>query len=260
MSSKPIGIFDSGVGGLSIWKEIQDLLPLESTLYLSDSKHAPYGPKGQKAILKLSIKNTEYLIDQGCKLIVVACNTATTNAIDYLRTNYSVPFIGIEPAIKPAALKSKTKSVGILATKGTLSSHLFHKTSRIYSNDLVVIEQVGDGIVELIEQGELNSKKMRNLLSTYLNPMIKAEIDYLVLGCTHYHFLMPILKELLPSNVNIIDSAKAVARQTKSVLKLNKLSNNVREKGSSQFYTNGTQTVIADLLKFENVMLEKLDF
>ena len=101
---------------------------------------------------------------------------------------------------------------------------------------------------------------MRKLLSSYLNPMIKAEIDYLVLGCTHYHFLMPILKELLPSNVNIIDSAQAVARQTKSVLKLNKLSNNVREKGSSQFYTNGTQTVIADLLKFENVMLEKLDF
>ena len=101
---------------------------------------------------------------------------------------------------------------------------------------------------------------MRNLLSAYLNPMIKAEIDYLVLGCTHYHFLMPILKELLPSNVNIIDSAQAVARQTKSVLKLNKLSNNVIEKGSSQFYTNGTQTVIADLLKFENVMLEKLDF
>ena len=213
-----------------------------------------------KIYLKLSIKNTEYLIDRGCKLIVVACNTATTNAIDYLRTNYSVPFIGIEPAIKPAALKSKTKSVGILATKGTLSSHLFHKTSRIYSNDLVVIEQVGDGIVELIEQGELNSKKMRNLLSTYLNPMIKAEIDYLVLGCTHYHFLMPILKELLPSNVNIIDSAKAVAKQAKSVLKLNKLSNNVIEKGSSQFYTNGTQTVITDLLKFENVMLEKLDF
>ena len=168
MSSKPIGIFDSGVGGLSIWKEIRQLLPLESTLYLSDSKHAPYGPKGSKAILELSIKNTEYLIDKGCKLIVVACNTATTNAIEFLRTNYKVPFIGIEPAIKPAALQTQTKRIGILATKGTLSSHLFHKTSQLYSNELVVVEQVGNGIVELIEQGQLYSKEMRDLLSSRL--------------------------------------------------------------------------------------------
>jgi glutamate racemase len=167
MSSKPIGIFDSGVGGLSIWKEIRQLLPLESTLYLSDSKNAPYGPKGPKAILDLSIKNTEYLIDHGSKLIVVACNTATTNAVEYLRDNYSVPFIGIEPAIKPAALQSKTKAIGILATKGTLSSSLFHKTSQLYSNDLIVVEQVGNGIVELIEQGGLHSKQMRSLLNKF---------------------------------------------------------------------------------------------
>jgi|TARA_B110000879_G_scaffold6399_1_gene8282 glutamate racemase len=261
MSSKPIGIFDSGVGGLSIWKEIRQLLPLESTLYLSDSKHAPYGPKGSKAILELSIKNTEYLIDHGgCKLIVVACNTATTNAVDYLRANYSVPFIGIEPAIKPAALQSKTKAIGILATKGTLSSRLFHKTSQLYSNDLVVVEQVGNGIVELIEKGGLYSKAMRILLSTYLAPMIKAKIDFLVLGCTHYHFLTPILKELLPNNVNIIDSAEAVARQTKSILELNKLSNNGVTNGESQLYTNGEHTILNDLLKSENVRLEKLDF
>ena len=260
MSSKPIGIFDSGVGGLSVWKEIRELLPAESTLYLSDSKHAPYGPKGQKAILDLSIKNTEYLIENGCKLVVVACNTATTNAIDYLRTNYTVPFIGIEPAIKPAALQSKTKAIGILATKGTLSSHLFHKTSLLYSNDLVVVEQVGNGIVELIEKGGLHSKEMRNLLSTYLAPMIKAKIDFLVLGCTHYHFLTPILKELLPNNVSIIDSGEAVARQTKSILELNKLFNNGAIDGESQFYTNGEHTIIKDFLKLENVRLKKLDF
>ena len=141
-----------------------------------------------------------------------------------------------------------------------MSSHLFHKTSQLYSNELVVVEQVGNGIVELIEQGQLYSKEMRDLLSIYLSPMIKAEIDYLVLGCTHYHFLMPILKKLLPNNVNIIDSAEAVARQTKSVLKLNKLSNSGVEKGKSQFYTNGTQSVIANLLKFETVTLKKLDF
>ena len=127
---KPIGIFDSGVGGTSIWKEIHNLLPNEFTIYLADSKNAPYGPKGKERIIKLCIKNTEFLLEKGCKLIVVACNTATTNAIDYLRANHNVPFIGIEPAIKPAALQTKTNAVGILATKGTLSSSLFSKTSR----------------------------------------------------------------------------------------------------------------------------------
>ena len=260
MSSKPIGIFDYGVGGLSIWKEIRDQLPYESTIYLSDSKHAPYGPKGQKAIIDLSIKNTEWLIDRGCKLIVVACNTATTNAIDQLRIKFSVPFIGIEPAIKPAALQSKTKTIGVLATEGTLSSNLFHKTSELYLNDLSLIEQIGDGIVELIEHGKLNSSEMRDLLIKYLRPMIKAKIDYLVLGCTHYHFLKPILEELLPKNISIIDSSQAVARQTKSVLQLCKLSNNKALKSESRFYTNGEQAVISDLLKSENVTLKKIEF
>ena len=260
MSFKPIGIFDSGVGGLSIWKEIRDMLPYESTIYLSDSKHAPYGPKGQKAIIDLSIKNSQWLIDHGCKLIVVACNTATTNAIDQLRNKFSVPFIGIEPAIKPAALQSKTKKIGILATEGTLSSNLFHKSSELYLNDLSIIEQVGDGIVELIEQGELNSNEMRGLLIKYLKPMVKAEIDCLVLGCTHYHFLKPILKELLPKNISVIDSPEAVARQTKSVLELCKLSNNKVLKVESQFYTNGNQSVIEDLLESKKVKLKKIEF
>ena len=164
-NSSPIGIFDSGVGGLSIWKEIRQLLPLESTLYLSDSKHAPYGPKGSKAILELSIKNTEYLIDHGgCKLIVVACNTATTNAVDYLRANYSVPFIGIEPAIKPAALFSKTGAIGILATKGTLTSKLFEKTANEYTKTITTIKQDGAGLVPLIEAGKLNSVEVKKLL------------------------------------------------------------------------------------------------
>ena len=260
MSSKPIGIFDSGVGGLSIWKEIRDQLPYESTIYLSDSKYAPYGPKGQKAIIDLSIKNTQWLIEHGCKLIVVACNTATTNAIDQLRNKFPVPFIGIEPAIKPAALQSKTKKIGVLATQGTLSSNLFHKSSELYLKDLYIIEQVGDGIVELIEQGRLNSNGMRDLLIKYLKPMIKAEIDCLVLGCTHYHFLKPILEELLPKNIRVIDSPEAVARQTKSVLRLCKLSNNKVLKIKSQFYTNGNLAVIEDLLESKKITLEKIKF
>lgn len=260
MSSKSIGIFDSGVGGLSIWNEIHLLLPVESTIYLSDSKHAPYGPKGKKAIIDLSIKNTEWLINQGCKLIVVACNTATTNAINTLRKNYPIPFIGIEPAIKPAALESKTKAIGILATKGTLSSQLFHETSQLYSSDLLVVEQVGDGIVELIENGALFSDQMRHLLQSYLQPMLDAKIDCLVLGCTHYHFLTPILKQLLPSHVKIIDSGKAVARQTKSILDRNSLLNTEASVEPNYFYTNGSIKVLDSLVKSETACVKKIEF
>ena len=260
MSSKPIGIFDSGVGGISIWREIHQLLPMESTIYLSDSKHAPYGPKGEKAIIDLSIKNTEWLINKGCKLIVVACNTATTNAINTLRKNYPLPFIGIEPAIKPAALQSKSKAIGILATKGTLGSQLFHKTSQLYSSDLLVIEQEGNGIVELIEDGALYSDEMKHLILSYLQPMLDAEIDCLVLGCTHYHFLTPILKQLLPAHVKIIDSGKAVARQTKKVLENTKLLNTTTVKKRNHFYTNGEKKVITSLLKSETAGITKIDF
>jgi glutamate racemase len=260
MSSKPIGIFDSGVGGLSIWSEIHQLLPMESTVYLSDSKHAPYGPKGKETIINLSIKNTEWLINQGCKLIVVACNTATTNAIDTLRKNYPIPFIGIEPAIKPAALQSKSKAIGILATKGTLSSQLFHETSQLYSSDLLVVEQVGNGIVELIENGALYSDEMKHLLQSYLQPMLDAEIDCLVLGCTHYHFLTPILKQLLPKHVKIIDSGKAVAKQTKAVLESNVLLNTEASVERNRFYTNGEEKVVASLLKSETASIKKLAF
>ena len=260
MSSKPIGIFDSGVGGLSIWNEIHQLLPMESTLYLSDSKNAPYGLQGKDAIISLSIKNTEWLINQGCKLVVVACNTATTNAIDTLRNTYAIPFIGIEPAIKPAALQSTSKAIGILATKGTLSSQLFHKTSELYSSDLLVVEQEGNGIVELIENGNLYSEEMKRLLQSYLKPMLAANIDYLVLGYTHYHFLTPILEQLIPANVKIIDSGKAVALQTKSILETTALLNTEISGSRQKFYTNGEKKIIASLLNIKHTTLQKLDF
>ncbi|WMI66984.1 glutamate racemase [Aestuariibaculum sp. YM273] len=253
MSKQPIGIFDSGVGGTSIWKEIHALLPHENTIYLADSANAPYGLKGKDKIIELSIKNTEYLIDQDCKLIVVACNTATTNAISILRATYHVPFIGIEPAIKPAALQTETNSVGILATKGTLSSELFSKTSGLFASNIKVIEQVGEGIVELIEAGKVYSEEMRQLLTRYLKPMIEAKIDYLVLGCTHYPYLMPLLIELLPKHVKIIDSGAAVARQTKAILEKHELLNMQTDKAENTFFTNGNPKVMASLLddKFE---------
>lgn len=259
MSTNPIGIFDSGVGGTSIWKEIHTLLPNEHTIYLADSKHAPYGPKGKVRIIELCVKNTELLLEKNCKLIVVACNTATTNAIDYLREHYSVPFIGIEPAIKPAALKTQTKAVGILATKGTLSSALFHETSSLFASDIHVIEQEGEGIVQLIETGQLHSKKMEMLLKTYLQPMLNANIDYLVLGCTHYPYLIPILKNLLPNNVTIIDSGEAVARQTKTVLIENGINNTMSNEENLLFYTNANPDVMTSLLNSKH-NVDYLDF
>ena len=222
-SKQAIGIFDSGVGGLSIWNEITTLLPHERTIYLADSKNAPYGQKSKQTIIEFSIKNTELLIEKGCKIIVVACNTATTNAIDYLRSHYKIPFIGIEPAIKPAALQTKTNSIGILATKGTLSSALFHSTSKEFTEEILVIEQVGEGLVPLIESGRIESIEMKNLLKKYLNPMLKKNIDYLVLGCSHYPFLILQIKNILGNKVQIIDSGEAVAKQTKMILQKNNL-------------------------------------
>ncbi len=262
MENNPIGIFDSGVGGTSIWKEIQKMLPNENTIYLADSKNAPYGEKTPEQILQLSIKNTELLLDKGCKIIVVACNTATTNAIDQLREEYQVPIIGIEPAIKPAALQSSSKTVGILATKGTLSSRLFHSTSENHAKGIKIIEREGAGLVPLIEQGKIASEEIRNLLQIYLKPMLDEGIDYLVLGCTHYPYLMPILKELLPVNVQIIDSGEAVARQTKAILLKTDLINPSKKRGKHKFYINLDVHVLNDLLEDSKASytVEQLDF
>jgi glutamate racemase len=190
---------------------------------------------------------------------VVACNTATTNAIHVLRKTYDIPFIGIEPAIKPAALNTKTKAIGILATKGTLTSDLFHKTTNLFASNIKVIERIGEGIVELIESGQLDSEAMKTLLKIYLKPMIDANIDYLVLGCTHYPYLIPILVDLLPNHVKIIDSGEAVARQTKAVLEKNHLLDTQTTQPINQFFTNGNPMVMQSLLdsKFK---VEHLDF
>lgn len=249
MSSQPIGLFDSGIGGTSIFQEIKVLLPNESTIYLADSVNAPYGIKSRQQIIDLSVKNTEILISKGCKLIVVACNTATTNAIKVLRDRYALPFIGIEPAIKPAALSTQTHAVGILATKGTLSSDLFYRTTDLYRHDISVIEQVGEGIVELIERGQKDSHAMKSLLRAYLQPMLDANIDYLVLGCTHYPYLMPLLLEMLPPHVKIIDSGRAVARQTKAILEQHHLAHTEPSKVEHHFFSNGNTGILKEILQ-----------
>ncbi|MGB5428708.1 glutamate racemase [Eudoraea sp.] len=249
MNVKPIGIFDSGVGGTSIWKEIHALLPHENTIYLADSKYAPYGQKTKEEIIALSAKNTELLLARGCKLIVVACNTATTNAISHLREKYDVPFIGIEPAIKPAALNSGTGTVGVLATKGTLSSSLFLKTSKDHAGEISIVEQEGAGLVPLIEAGKINSIETKQLLIKYIKPMLQANMDHIVLGCTHYPYLIPVLKEILPSHVKIIDCGAAVAKQTLAVLDKESLKNPKKIPGKIQFYTNKDTEILISFLK-----------
>ncbi len=248
MKTKPIGIFDSGVGGTSIWREVQKLLPGEDTIYLSDSKNAPYGEKSPSEIIQLCIKNTELLLQKDCKIIVVACNTATTNAISYLRQNYPIKFIGIEPAIKPAALHSKTGRIGVLATKGTLASDLFLKTSKDHASDVLILEKEGKGLVKLIEEGKVNSIETRALLEKYLDPMVAEEIDHLVLGCTHYPYLIPVLNKILPEDVTVIDCSGAVARQTRRVLEDNDLLSQAVGPGRYEFFTNGDQKILKEVL------------
>lgn len=248
-NNSPIGIFDSGLGGLSVTKEIISLLPNESTIYLADSINAPYGEKSKEQIIEFSIKNTELLVKLGCKIIVVACNTATTNAIKILRSNYNLPFIGIEPAIKPAALNTKTGKIGVLATKGTLASDLFLNTSSKF-NDVEFIEVEGKNLVSLIESGKIENTK--SLLEEYLIPMIEKGVDNIVLGCTHYPFLIPIIKEIVPKEINIIDSGLAVAKQTKSILSINNLLAN-KHKKKSIYYTNHKESIFKHFLELNYI-------
>ncbi len=256
INENPIGLFDSGIGGTSIWKEVHALMPHENTIYLADSKNAPYGLKSKDEIIALSFKNTEFLLENNCKIIVVACNTATTNAIKELRAKYDVPFIGIEPAIKPAALQSKTQTIGILATKGTLNSELFHKNVANHP-DVKIIEQIGHGLVQLIENGDMDSAEMEELLKSYLNPMVEKNIDYLVLGCSHYPYLIPQIKKIIPPQIKIIDSGEAVAKQTQKILEQNKLLNLSKRKSSQIFYTNSEPEVLKNILENNETVIYK---
>jgi glutamate racemase len=242
----PIGIFDSGLGGLSICKEIVKLMPNESIIYLADSRNAPYGEKSKEEIRRLSIKNVELLIALGCKVIVVACNTATTNAISLLRATYSIPFIGIEPATKAAALLTKTGKIGVLATKGTLQSELFITTSNQFRGHLDIIEVQGAELVRLIETGDLAATIP--LLKKYLRPMVNDGVDNVVLGCTHYPFLIPIIKEILPNNITIVDSGEAVARQTLTVLKEKQVFNTTPSLAKKMVYTNKQVAILKTFL------------
>lgn len=261
MNNYPIGFFDSGIGGTSIWKEVVELLPLENTIYLCDTLNSPYGIKSKEIIIQICEKNTEFLLHKNAKQIVVACNTATTNAISHLRAKYKVPFIGIEPAIKPASLVTKTKTIGILATKGTLDSELFEKTSNAIDDTIKILSKEGTGLVELIENGKINSDEMTVLLQKHLQTFIDSKIDALVLGCTHYPYLIPQISTLLGDSIQIIDSGKAVAKQTKAILEKNSLLNKSTSKANHLLLTNGNLEVLKEVVDSrENIAINKENF
>ena len=211
----PIGVFDSGVGGLSVWREIRRQLPDESTIFIADQAHIPYGPRPAEALRRLTAHITGYLVEQRCKLIVVACNSASAAALHWLREQFApLPFVGMEPAVKPAAARSRNRVAGVLATPATLAGSLFRDTLARDAGDLRVIAQPCPGLVEQIERGALDTAPTRDLLAGFLAPIQAAGADTVVLACTHYPFVIDSIRALAGPDVEVIDPAPAVARQT----------------------------------------------
>lgn len=247
----PIGIFDSGVGGLSVWSVLYDFLPNESFIYFADSKNAPYGNKSKNEIINRSIQITDFLLNKGAKLIVVACNTATAAAIEKLRSKYpNIPFVGMEPAIKPASLLTKTGNIGVLATNGTFKGDLFKKNQQKYEPYISIHFTEGKGLVEIAENNNIYSDKAMKLLKSYIEPMIKNNVDQLVLGCTHYPLFIPVIEKITENKINIIDPAHAIAKRTKDLLFTHLLVNNDNEyQAFSSFYTNGNISIITHIIK-----------
>jgi len=228
----PIGVFDSGLGGLSVLKEIHQLLPDENIIYVADSEHAPYGDKTAAYVRDRSQQITEFLLDQGAKAIVIACNTATAEAADLLRSTSDVPVIGLEPAIKPATQLSKSGVIGVLATQRTINSERLLGLTERYAQDKKVLAQACPGLVEQVEAYELNTDKTINLLEQYIHPLLDQGVDALILGCTHYPFLLEAIRNITGNDIDILETGKPVALQLQRILKQYNLSRNCLNLGS----------------------------
>jgi glutamate racemase len=245
-----IGIFDSGIGGLSVLREIAALLPRERLCYIADAAHCPYGARPVGEVRELSLSIVKFLIEKNCKLIVVACNTATAAAIDALRKTFPrMPFVGMEPAVKPAAAQSKTRSVGILATAGTLRGRLFKQTKARYAADVKLHIVAGNGLVELVEQGREDSPEALALLHTYLQPMLDDNVDELVLGCTHYPFLQGSIEKVTQGRMVVVNPAPAVAAQVKRLLEQNSLLCGEAAQPFYEFLSTGSVEAMLQLQK-----------
>ena len=235
----PIGVFDSGVGGLSVLHEIRRALPAEDLLYVADSGHAPYGDKSQQFIEERSIAISQFLVSRNAKAIVVACNTATGAAIATLRSRFSVPIIAMEPAVKPATANTQSGVIGVLATSRTLVSDNFVQLFARYGGNVQIVGQACPGLVEQVEAGDLSGHKTRLLLERYIAPLLEQKVDIIVLGCTHYPFLAPLIKELAGPKVTVIDSAAAVARELCRRLEVDQLLASQARTGTECFWTSG---------------------
>ncbi len=256
-SNSPIGVFDSGVGGLSVLRAMREQMPKESILYFGDQVHVPYGLRSMGEIQKFSEGITHFLLKNDVKLIVVACNTASAAALKYLREKFPhVIFVGMEPAVKPAAESTKTGKVGVLATPATFQGELYASVVERFASGVELFQDTCAGLVTQIEKGELTSQATRAILENALQPMLEKNIDTVVLGCTHYPFVIPLIQNIAGENVRVIDPAPAVAKQVNRLLESRKLQNKSNTINKIKIFTSGdaqvVKSVLIKLLKVNN--------
>ncbi|MFH1487605.1 MAG: glutamate racemase [Pseudomonadota bacterium] len=238
-TARCIGVFDSGVGGLSVLRCVRNTLPKENLIYIADSAHAPYGSKTRDFIEKRSIALSKFFLEQEVKAIVVACNTATAAAISTLRSMYAFPIIGMEPAVKPAIRTTRSGIIGVLATEGTLESEKFARLLERFGGEADVIIQPCPGLVEQVEGANFADERTRTLVEGYLAPLLKKGADTIVLGCTHYPFLISLIRDVAGPQVAIIETGDAVAREVRRRLEQEKLLSENHAPGTEQFWTSG---------------------
>ena len=248
-AADPVGVFDSGVGGLSVLRAIRQELPHEHLLYVGDSGCAPYGDRSAAFVTERAAAMTRFLVELGAKAVVVACNTATAIAVESLRARLAVPIIAIEPAVKPAASRTRTRIVGVLATTATLSSPNMAKLLANYGSDVEFLVQPCPGLADQVERGELASEETRVLVERYVRPLTDKGADILVLGCTHYPFLSPLIEEIAGPGVDVIDPATAVARELRRRLQSADLLRTGTEPGSERFWTTGSVEAVASIVE-----------
>lgn len=238
MNDNPIAVFDSGLGGLSVWTELRKGLPNESIIYFGDGKNCPYGRREDSQVLEFVDSAVKIMLDHGAKLIVLACNTATAIAIDYLRENYPIPFVGLEPAVKPAALNSRSGTIGILATKNSLEGKLYKETSAKYSSKVNIISAVGEGFVPLVEKSKEQTQEAYEIVNKVISPMLDMNIDQLVLGCTHYPFLKNAIDRVIGDrDIAVLNPSRAIERRVESLLETNNIAASESHTPTYEFYT-----------------------
>ncbi len=245
----PIGIFDSGVGGLSVLRAIRSQMPEESVIYFGDQGHIPYGPRPMEQIRNFSVAITKFLLEQNAKIIVVACNTASAASLKHLRETFSdVPFVGMEPAVKPAAEHTQTGKVGVLATPATFQGALYASVVERFANGVELLQNTCPGLVQQIEKGNLDGEETHQILNGALLPMLEKNIDTVVLGCTHYPFVIPLIQQIVGENVRVIDPAPSVAKQVQRVLEAKGLKSKSDRQGEVKLYTSGDPEEFKSLL------------